>query len=98
MRSLPIIAGAFLLAVGAAAPSFASDKARCGSAPRETWLTEDAVKAKVGEQGYEVRRIKADKSCFEVKATDKAGAKVELHVDPVTGNVMPPEASRKRGS
>jgi hypothetical protein len=50
------------------------------------------------ELGYEVRKIEAEKGCYEVKATDKNGAKIELLVQPDTGEVIKPNALPKQKS
>jgi hypothetical protein len=79
---------AALILAAAAAPAFAAEKAGCGAAPREQWLSEDAVKAKGVAMGYEVRRVKVEKGCYELYAIDKNGAKFELFLDPVTGKLV----------
>ncbi|MFZ2470148.1 MAG: PepSY domain-containing protein [Parvibaculum sedimenti] len=78
---------AVVLAMGAAVPAFAEEegKASCGNAPREQWLSEDAIKAKGTALGYEVRRVKAEDGCYELYVIDKNGAKAELYFNPVTG-------------
>lgn len=78
------------LALGAAAPVLASEDARCGNTPRDKWLSEAAIKTKVTDLGYEVRKIETDDGCYEVKGVDKNGAKVELYVNPTTGEVVKP--------
>ena len=55
--------------------------------PRE-WLSVDEVAQKLKEQGYTVRRIEASHGCYEVKATDAKGVRVEMYVDPVTADVV----------
>ncbi len=78
---------ALVFAAAAAAPALASDddKARCGNAPREQWLNEEAIKAKGVALGYEIRRVKAEKGCYELYAVDKNGAKIKLYLNPVSG-------------
>lgn len=82
----------------AASPLLASETDRCGNTPREQWLPEATIKTKVAELGYEVRKIKTEKGCYEVKATDKNGAKIELYVHPATGEVVKPSAASKNKS
>lgn len=87
-KILPILCiGAIL---GAASPILASESDRCGNTPREQWLTEAIINTKVTALGYEVRKIKAEKGCYEVEGIDKNGAKVELYVHPATGEVVKP--------
>ena len=78
------------LALGAAAPALASEDARCGNTPRDKWLPEATIKTKVSDFGYEVRKIEADDGYYEVKGVDKNGAKVELYLNPATGEVVKP--------
>ena len=76
------------LAVGvlAAMPAFADDE--CASAPRDQWLKPEQIKSKAEEMGYTVRSVGEDDGCLEVKGFDKAGAKVEIYFDPVSGAVV----------
>ena len=74
-------------ALSTASPVLAGETAACGKTPRDQWLPEATVKTKVIELGYDVRSIKAEKGCYEVRGTDKSGAKVNLYVDPATGEV-----------
>lgn len=57
----------------------------CGDAPKSQWLSEQAIKDKAAAQGLDVRQVKVEGSCYEIKATDKNGARVERVVNPVTG-------------
>lgn len=77
-----------IAALIATAPAFAGNKAACGNAPRDQWLSEDAVKASLAAQNYDVRRIKIDDGCYEADAIDKAGTWVEIDVNPVTGAIV----------
>ena len=92
-RTLTILC--FGAVLTAATPLLASESGRCGDTPREQWLPEATIKAKVTELGYEVRKIETDDGCYEVKATDKNGAKVELYVHPATGEIVKPSAASK---
>jgi hypothetical protein len=60
----------------------------CPSYPKEQWMSEDAVRAKATEMGYQVRGIKEEDGCWEVKGVDSKGAKVEVYLDPVSGAVV----------
>jgi hypothetical protein len=70
------------------APAFA-DKAECPGGPRDKWGGIDAASAKAASLGYTVRKIEIDDGCYEVKGTDKNGAKIELNIDPVTLQPVP---------
>jgi hypothetical protein len=83
LKTLPF--AALVLALAAAAPALAEDKASCGDAPRDQWLTQDAIKAKAEGLGYEVRQVKVENGCYELYAIDKNGARIERYLNPVTG-------------
>jgi hypothetical protein len=84
-----IATGLMALSLAGTAPAFADDDAAdCGDAPRSQWMSEDAAKAKLKDLGYDVRRIKPEKSCYEAYAFDKAGAKVEVFLHPISGEVV----------
>jgi len=67
------------------APAFASDI--CAEHPKDQWMTEEAITALVTEQGYEVKNVKEEDGCWEVKGT-KDGEKVEAYFDPVSGELV----------
>jgi hypothetical protein len=58
--------------------------------PRAQWLPEATIKSKIAELGYDISKLKIDDGCYEIKATDKNGANVELYVNPATGEVVKP--------
>ncbi|MCP5150302.1 MAG: PepSY domain-containing protein [Ectothiorhodospiraceae bacterium] len=87
MRTL-ITTTALLASLVAALPAAASDDARCGDAPRSQWMSEDALKARLVEQGYEVRNIKVEDGCYEAYAKDASGARLEMYINPTTGEVV----------
>jgi hypothetical protein len=73
---------------GCSSPAFASGKPECGNAAREQWLTEDAIRTKATELGYQVRRVEVDDNCYEVYAIGRDGAKVEAYFHPVSGALV----------
>ena len=75
------IAAALLVA----APAFASQS--CPETPKDKWLRPEEVQARLQAKGYDVRRVKAEGSCFEVKAT-KDGKRVEAYVNPADAKVV----------
>jgi hypothetical protein len=54
---------------------------------KEEWLAKNKVKSKLGALGYSVWKIEAKDGRYEVKADTKQGAEVEIHVNPVTGEI-----------
>lgn len=74
-----------ILATAAAAAS-ASDY--CNRAPREQWKPQAEARAAVEKLGYTVDRVKVDDGCYEVKATDKSGKRIEIKLDPTDLRVV----------
>ena len=82
-----------LTTLAAGRPAFAEDEVSCGDTPKSKWMSEDAIKAKALEQGLDVRQIKVENGCYEIKAIDKNGAKVERVLNPATGEVVDTETN-----
>ena len=81
------------LAVGAlcavSSASFATTyNGSCTAEPVANWLSPDAVKAKIVQQGYSVARVKSSGTCYEVYTRDKNGNRVELFVNPANASVV----------
>jgi len=79
------LAGA-LVALSVAVPAFASEP--CTAEPQSKWQSEATVSARLKQQGFEVLRTEAGHGCYEVKARDTQGRRVELHVDPATARIV----------
>ena len=71
-------------ALGAAAPALATGKMTCDSGPQSGWKSQDALKASLAEQGWQVRKSKVDGGCYEVYGTTPEGDRVEAYFHPVT--------------
>ena len=57
--------------------------------PQAQWMKEADFKAKMEQQGYQIKTFKVSKGqCYEIYGTDKAGKKVEIYFDPVTAAVV----------
>ncbi len=88
MRKLIALAAAAAV-LGTASLAEAGGLGRpCTTAPQSQWLALDALQVKVEALGYKVRKGKLKKACGEFYATDKAGARVELFVDPTNGAIV----------
>jgi hypothetical protein len=61
---------------------------QCGARPAGQWLSVDQVAQKLKEQGYTVVKVEASHGCYEVKATDSRGVRVEMYLDPTTADVV----------
>lgn len=89
-RTVTTVAAAALaiVTIGAAGAHAGSLGRPCTSAPQSQYLTPAELQAKAEAQGYTVNRVKVAKACGEIYAIDKAGAKVELFVDPTNGSIV----------
>lgn len=67
-------------------PAFAGEDV-CPAYPDAQWMTKEQLADKAAELGYEVRQIKAEDGCWEVKGYDKDGNRVEVYFDPVSAEV-----------
>ena len=88
MRKLLIISGALALVGGASAAQADSLGRPCTDKPEGQYLSLDALKAKVVEQGYEIRSGSIKEACGEFYVLDKAGKRAELFLDPTTGVIV----------
>lgn len=89
MRRFSIFALAAVLTGGIAVAAQASDLGRpCTPAPQSQWLPLEQLQAKVEAQGYKIRKAKLKNACGEIYALDKNGSRVELFVDPTSGNIV----------
>jgi len=79
------IIAAVLLATGSAALA----EPRCTSEPKGKWISESDMKAKIASLGYQTKVFKVTKgNCYEIYGFDKAGKRVEIYFDPVTGGIV----------
>ncbi|WP_018181669.1 PepSY domain-containing protein [Kaistia granuli] len=78
--SLPIMAGAAL-----ASPA-------CTKEPKSAWMSQDAMKAKIAEMGYQkIKAFKVTGSCYEIYGYDKNNKKAEVYFNPVDGSIVKAE-------
>ena len=56
---------------------------RC-TAPMAEWQPREALQQKLESDGWQVRRIKTEKGCYEAYAINKDGKRVEALFDPKT--------------
>lgn len=88
MRKFTAIAAAIAV-LGTASVAHANSLGRpCTTASQDKWLSIEALQSKVEALGYKVQKGKLKKACGEFYAIDKAGARVEVFVDPTTGAVV----------
>ena len=58
------------------------------SAPQSQWLPIQELQAKVEALGYKVQKAKLKNACGELYTIDKNGGRVELFVDPTSGEIV----------
>ena len=82
MKSL-VVSALLIAAAGAAMAS-----PTC-TAPKDSWKPEASFKKELEAQGYQIRNFKVTKgNCYEIYGNDKAGKKVEIYFDPVSGKAL----------
>lgn len=79
-----IILASLLATAAAAGVAHAENEMSCGNVPKDKWMTQEQMKAKAQEQGFEVRQVKAEGDCYEVYGI-RNGAKIEALFNPQTG-------------
>jgi hypothetical protein len=81
-----------LVAVALLAPVAAAASPACTTEPKDKWMPEDAMKAKVADMGYQkIRVFKTTGSCYEIYGYTKDNKKAEVYFNPVTGAVVKSE-------
>lgn len=82
------ILAAGLVSAAFAGPALADDHRRCSDVPRDQWMSVEEVAAKIAAQGYTVRGVESDDGCWEVDVREKDGRHADLHVHPVTAEIV----------
>jgi hypothetical protein len=78
----------FALVIATAGSTLAAEP-KCTSEPKDKWISESEMKSKIATLGYRVRIFKVTKgNCYEIYGRDKAGKRIEIYFDPVTGSVV----------
>jgi hypothetical protein len=84
------IALSLVLAVTVIVPISARANPVCTTEPKEKWMSEAAIKAKIAALGYhKIRSFKTTESCYEIYGSDKHNKLVEVYFNPVTGEIVP---------
>ncbi|AMO36859.1 PepSY domain-containing protein [Thauera humireducens] len=86
-----------LLGAGAVFMPAMAQTAGTSAATQASWLTMQQVQTKLEAAGYrDFEKIERDSDKYEVKATDPQGKRVELDIDPMTGDVLKTEVKRSK--
>lgn len=76
-------------AILALAPTAAFAGPQCTTEPKDKWMSQDAIKAKIAEMGYKnIKTFKISGPCYEIYGYTKDGKKAEVYFNPVTGEVV----------
>lgn len=76
-----------MIATFVALAATAHAKKNCTNEPKSKWMSEEAFKKKVQEQGYTIRKFKQPGTCYEIYGSNKEGKNVEIYFNPVDGSV-----------
>lgn len=80
------------LAAAFVAPLAAQAAPKCTTEPKDKWMSEEAMKAKVAAMGYErIKTFKVSGPCYEIYGYTKDGKKAEVYFNPVTGDIVKSE-------
>jgi len=61
----------------------------CTSEPKDKWLSESLMKAKIAELGYTYKVFKVTVgNCYEIYGQNKAGQRAEVYFHPITGEIV----------
>ncbi len=72
-----------------AASSVANAKEPCTTEAKDKWQDEKSFQESLVGQGYKIKKFKVTKnSCYEIYGWNKAGKKVEIYFNPVSGAVV----------
>jgi hypothetical protein len=97
MMTVRVAVLASIAAVGVAAfanmAAADNDELKCTDAAQSAWMSQDAAKDLLKQQGYqEVRKIEVTEgNCYEVYGIDAQGEKVEVYLDPTNGKLVAKE-------
>lgn len=92
--SAGLIAGGVFIAPALAQTSSAGSS----TSMQADWLTIPQLYERLEAAGYRaIDEIEREDDAYEVKATDRDGRRVEIYVDPVSGEVLKTEVKRDKG-
>ena len=87
------------LAAAVILPIAAYANPTCTTEPKEKWMSEAAIKAKIAALGYQkIRSFKVTESCYEIYGSDKENKLVEVYFNPITGDIVPSEVPTVPGA
>lgn len=60
----------------------------CTQEPKDKWMSEQDMKAKIEADGYSIKRFLTSGSCYEIYGKNKNGKNVEIYFNPVDGTIV----------
>ena len=60
----------------------------CTNEPKEKWMSEQDMKAKIINEGYTIKRFLRSGTCYEIYGKNKQGKNVEIYFNPVDGKIV----------
>jgi hypothetical protein len=67
----------------------AEARTQCTTEPKEKWISEADMKAKIAAIGYKPDVFKVTKgNCYEIYGRNAKGKRTEVYFNPVTGKVV----------
>lgn len=92
--SMLAVVGTLLTAMTITLPARASDR-KTAATTKQPWLPIPQIYAKLEAAGYRnIEKIEREHGTYEVRATDRQGARVRLDVHPQTGAILERGARR----
>lgn len=82
MKTIALISCVLLTQVAFAGP-------KCTEEKKDVWQNETDFQKKLAADGYKIKKFKVtDGQCYEIYGFDKAGKKVEIYFNPVSGEIV----------
>ena len=81
-KAVLILASVAVLSLSA--PAFAHGNVKCGGGPKSGWKSPAELTKTIKAKGWVVRKVSAEKDCYEVYGTTPEGERVEAFFHPVT--------------
>ncbi len=83
--ALALVLGLVVVLALTARPVAADDDC---DAPVDRWQSREAVRQMAVRQGWQIRRLKIDDGCYEIRGTDAQGRAFKAKIDPATLKVL----------
>ncbi|MFP5076277.1 PepSY domain-containing protein [Rhizobium sp. YIM 134829] len=90
---MPVLLAALVVAL-AALSAFAAEE-RCTAAPRERWMSREAIAQRAGEAGYrDIDEVLVEGTCYALHGRTIDHLRAKILMNPITGDVMHAETYR----